>query len=181
MEDIVVIKIVFGIMLSLGGLVLLFLAFRLFYRYLVQEKRCTAKTRGVVCRYTLASRGGQNSGVHLPVVSYTVNGKAYRVTGPEYRGYRTVTKTSPACANTMECREENQVLTIRRTANAMVRIDRNPMAAWYPLRSEIDVYYDPRNPKLAYVLRYCNQKWAFWLTFFSGVFVLILDLGILLI
>jgi len=51
----------------------------------------------------------------------------------------------------------------------------------YPLNSEIDVYYDPNNPKLAYVLRYCNKKWAFWLTFLTAIVVLITDIGILLI
>jgi len=48
----------------------------------------------------------------------------------------------------------------------------------YPIGSEIDVYYDENNPKLAYVLRYCNRKWTFWLIFLSGLFTLVLDMAI---
>lgn len=69
----------------------------------------------------------------------------------------------------MECKEEKQVLTISRIANSFVDIVKNPLVELYPIGSEIDVYYNPDNPKLAYVLRYCNKKWEFWLTFL-GVF-----------
>ena len=57
---------------------------------------------------------------------------------------------------------------------------KNPIEELYPIDSEIDVYYNPENPKLSYVLRYCNKKWTFWLTFFSGVLVLVIDIIILL-
>ena len=57
MDEIIVIKIVFGSMLSIGTLVLLVIAFKLYYKYLVQEKRCLKKTKGIVKKYTLASRG----------------------------------------------------------------------------------------------------------------------------
>lgn len=79
----------------------------------------------------------------------------------------------------MECKEEKQVLTISRIANSFVDIVKNPLVELYPVGSEIDVYYNPDNPKLAYVLRYCNKKWEFWLTFLGGVLVLVLDIIIL--
>ena len=79
----------------------------------------------------------------------------------------------------MEYKEEKQVLTISRIANSFVDIVKNPLVELYPVGSEIDVYYNPDNPKLAYVLRYCNKKWEFWLTFFGGVLVLVLDIIIL--
>lgn len=69
----------------------------------------------------------------------------------------------------MECKEGKQVLTISRIANSFVDIVKNPLVELYPIGSEIDVYYNPDIPKLAYVLRYCNKKWEFWLTFL-GVF-----------
>ena len=84
MEGIQIIKIVFGILLSLGAIVLFLIAFKSFYKYLIQEKKCTNKIKGIVKKYTLASRGGENSGVHLPVVFYTINGKEYKVV--EYEG-----------------------------------------------------------------------------------------------
>ncbi|HAX53451.1 MAG TPA: hypothetical protein DIW07_12260 [Lachnospiraceae bacterium] len=84
MDDIQVIKIVFGILPAIGGLVLLLIGFMRSYKYLVQERQCTAKTTGTVTSYTLASRGGEDSSVHLPVVAYTVNGKEYKVIGPAF-------------------------------------------------------------------------------------------------
>ena len=85
MDEIQSIKIIFGIFLSLGTTVLLLIAFKLYYKYLIQEKKCSAKT---AVRYMLATRGGENSAVCLPVVDYAVNGKSYKVVGSEYRGYK---------------------------------------------------------------------------------------------
>ena len=180
MEEIQINKIVFGILLSLGAIVLFLIAFKSFYKYLIQEKKCTNKVKGIVKKYTLASRGGENSGVHLPIVFYTINGKEYKVVGPEYKTYKVITKSTPLSKNSMEYKEENQVLTINRTSNSFVGIYKNPIKELYPIDSEIDVYYNPENPKLSYVLRYCNKKWTFWLTFFSGVLVLVIDIIILL-
>lgn len=179
MKEIEIIKMFFGILLSLGAIVLFLMAFKLFYKYLIQEKKCSNKVKGIVKKYTLSSRGGQNSGIHLPIVYYTVNSKEYKVVGPEYKVYKVITKSTPLSENSMEYKEENQVLTINRTSNSLVSVYKNPIEKLYPINSEIDVYYNPENPKLSYVLRYCNKKWAFWLTFFSGVLVLVLDVIIL--
>lgn len=179
MSEILVIKIIFGILLSLGAMVLLFLSFKLFYKYLIQEKRCTSKVKGTIKKYTLASRGGENSGIHLPIVYYNVDGKEYKVVGPEYKAYITISKNSPIGKNQMEYKENNQVLKINRTSNSFVGIYKNPIEELYPVNSEIDVYFDPNNPKLSYVLRYCNKKWVFWLTFCSSLIILIIDLLII--
>lgn len=45
MDEIIIIKIVFGAMLSIGILVLLVIALKLYYKYLVQEKRCLKKQK----------------------------------------------------------------------------------------------------------------------------------------
>ena len=82
MDETQILKLVSGIFLSLGTAVLLLIAFKLYYKYLIQEKKCTAKTVGTVIRYTLATCGGENSPVCLPIVAYTVNGKTYKVVGP---------------------------------------------------------------------------------------------------
>ena len=94
MSETQTIKFVFGIFLSVGSAVLLLIAFKLYYKYLMQEKKCTAKAVGTVVRYTWATRGGENSPVCLPVVAYTVNGKTYKVADPEYKGYKIVTKST---------------------------------------------------------------------------------------
>lgn len=181
MSEILIIKIVFGILLSIGTLVLFVLAFKLFYKYLIQEKRCTSKVKGTIKKYTLASRGGENSGVHLPIVFYNVNDKEYKVIGPEYKAYKIITKSSPLNSNNLEYKEENQVLTINRTINSFAGLYKNPIESLYPIDSNVDVYYDPKNPKLSYVLRYCNKKWAFYLTFCSAFLILAIDLIILLV
>ena len=154
MTNLEIIKIVFGTLLSLGAIVLFLLAFTLFYKYLIQEKRCTNRTTGIVKKYTLLSHGGDKSGIHLPVVFYNVNGKEYKVAGPEYRYYKVRVISSPMAENSVEYHEENQVFTIDRTANSFVRVYGNPMAKLYPLDSEVDVYYDPEKPELSYVQRY---------------------------
>ena len=151
MEEIQIIKIVFGIFLSLGAMVLFLIAFKLFYKYLIQEKKCTNKVKGIVKKYTLASRGGENSGIHLPIVFYTINGKEYKVVGPEYKAYKIINKSTPLNKNSMKYKEEKQVLIINRASNSFVGIYKNPMANLYPIESEVDVYYNPENPKLSFV------------------------------
>ena len=176
MDEIAIIKLVFGIMLSIGTIVLFALAYILAYKYLVQEKRCLAQTKGIVRKYTLASRG---NGIFLPVVYYYVKGKEYKVVGPEYKFYKTTTTKIPLSSNQIEFDAKSQIFTVKRTVNSVVGIYRNPMRTLFPISSEIDVYYDPNNPKLAYVLRYCNKKFLFYGLFFAAVFVLITDLLIL--
>lgn len=175
MSEVQIIKLVFGIFLSVGSAVLFLIAFKLFYKYLIQEKKCIAKTVGTVVRYTMATRGGDSSPVCLPVVAYTVDGKTYKVVGPEYRGYITVTKSSPPSENAYGCHEKDQVLHIDQSMNSVVGFCPNPMERLYPKQSTVDVYYCPDMPKLAYVSRYCNKKWAFWLTFVSACVVFATD------
>ena len=177
MNEILVIKLVFGILLALGAFVLFFLSFRLFYKYLIQEKRCTSNVKGIVKKYKWRSNGS----IHLPVVFYNVNGKDYKVIGPEYKGYRIITQKSPVRKNELEYHEKNQILTVKRSINSSVGMYENPIEELYPINTEIEVYYDPQNPKLSYVLRYCNKKFAFYLTFCSGIVILISDLLILMI
>ena len=181
MSEIQITKLVFGIFLSVGSAVLLLIAFKLYYKYLVQEKKCTAKTVGTVVRYTWATRGGEHSPVCLPVVAYTVKGKTYKAVGPEYRGYQTVTKSTPWSENHDSCCEKNQVLYINQSMDSVFGFCPNPMEGLYPKQSTVDVYYCPDDPKLAYVLRYCNKKWAFWLTFISACAVLVTDLLLLIL
>lgn len=170
MTETMILKLVFGIFLSIGGIVLILLAYALGYKYLIQEKRCTCLTKGRVRRYTISRRGN----VHLPIVYYRVDGLEYHVTGPEYKAYITVTKRGPAAGNTVEYQEKNQVFKVSRTLNSFAGVYANPMEELYPLGSEVNVYYDPAKPKLAYVERYCNNKWLFWLMFLTGVGILVI-------
>jgi hypothetical protein len=178
-DEILIIKVIFGILLLLGSLILVLLSFKVYYKYLVQQKKCTSKTKGIIKKYTLSSRGGENSGVHLPVVSYVVNNEVYKVIGPEYRSYKIITKSNPFAKNNMEFEEIKDTLIIYRQSNSVVEICKNPLEKLYPLNSTIDVYYNPNKPKQSYVLRYCNKKWMFYLTFSSALVLLIIDFCIL--
>ena len=195
MDDIMWLKIFFGIFLFAFGVVLLFLAFKLYYKYLIQEKRCTSKVKGIVERYTSATRGGEQSGVRLPVVHYSVNGKDYKVKGPEYKSYRTLTVQTMrltvgdgldglkelAKESTMEFYEdEKQRLVVKYNTGIPVSIKENPLAELYPIGSELDVFYDSNNPELAYVLRYCDFKSRFWFMIGVGFLIWLVDALILI-
>ncbi len=181
MTEIAITKLIFGILLSIGSLVLIFLAYKLFFKYLVQEKKCTAKTKGIVKKYTLSERGGDGSGLHLPIVYYEVDDRQYKVVGPEYKKYIITTKENLSSKNELHYEVNNDTLIIHKNVNSLIGVHRNPMRELFPLDSEIDVFYDPTNPKLSYVLRYCNQKWGFWLMFITGVIVLAIDISMLLL
>ena len=111
MSELEIIKLVFGILLSAGAVVLFVLTFALYHKYLVQEKRCTQKIKGTVQRYTLFRYGGERSGTFLPVVFYHVDGKQYKVVGPEYRIYKEMVKTTPWSENNAQFTENDQPLT----------------------------------------------------------------------
>ena len=181
MSEVEIIKLVFGIFLSAWVLVLFLLAFRVYYKYLVQEKKCTEETVGRVVRYTWTTRGGEDSGVCLPGVAYNVDGKEYRVTGPEYRGYRIQVKKTPLSENSCTSYEKDQILYITRTVNSMIGFYKNSMQELYPIHTRLVVFYCPEKPGLAYVLRYCDRKWAFWLTFLAGLSILVILILMLLL
>ena len=173
MSEIEVVKIVFGILGTLGAIILFFISFKFYYPYLIQEKRCTIKTKGIVKKYAANSADGYFS----PKVYYTVDNREYKAIGPRYRFIIKKTGSSPFSENEMSFYEtEKQDFVIYRKSNSQITINENPMATLYPKGSAIDVYYDPNNPKLSYVLRYCNLKFAFWLTFISAALLLIMEM-----
>lgn len=179
MTEIETIKIVFGVLLSVGAIVLCLLAYLLYYKYLIQEKRCTMKTTGIVKKYSFATRGGENSGVRLPVVHYVVHDKEYKVMGPQYKYYKYVTVSTPLGSNAIEYHEtDNQGLIIKQSTNAMISKMKNPMSELYPVGSQVDIYYNPDNPKLAYVLRYLNLKSRFWFMFVTGIMVMVFNISL---
>ena len=162
------------------SITLYIIAFTLFYKYLVQEKKCTSKIIGKVKRYTLATRGGEYSPVCLPVIYYEVDGKTYKVIGPEYKGYIIKSISSPSIENKVECHEEKEKLIININKNSIIGILKNPMEKLYPIGSEVEVYYSPENPKLSYVIRYCNKKSAFYITSIAATLILIVNILILI-
>lgn len=172
MKEIEQVKLMFGIYLGLFGGVLVFLAFALFYKYLVMGRRCSRCAEGTVFGYTAASHG---EGVYLPKVKYEVEGREYGVVGPRYRGVITHVVRGPLVGNTHRCYEKDNVLYVERTANSFVGVAQNLLAELYPVGSTLPVWYDPKKPGLSYALRPPQNQSHFWLTFLAGLSIWILD------
>lgn len=176
------IKLIFGTLLSLGAFVLFIIAFKVYYKYLLQESKCIKKTSGEVIAYTKISRGPEGSGIHLPIVSYEVSSQQFKVVGPEFKAFKTYSHSSTIETNTIKsCYEKDQVLYIDCSINSHFGLIKNPLVEYYPIGTRLDVFYAPDKPKLAYVQRYCNRKWAFYLTFVTAISLLLMDLLIVIL
>ena len=122
-----------------------------------KEERCVSHTIGTVIRYSSINYGG----INLPLVSYQVNGKDYRITGPKFRSSWVRTTSVPTgnaesvIETNLTTREElPDVLRATFKQNSFISVHRSPLEALYPVGSEVDVYYNPRKPKEAFVQRY---------------------------
>lgn len=156
----------------------LFVAAYLFgWKYMVQEKRCTEKTMGTVIRYSFMRHGIDGNSTSLPIVKYKVDGNIYQVRGPEYAWYVSTRNTfSKKIATEHKHTKDPSEQVYRQDVkyNPVIGVVKNPMTEHFPIGSQVEVFYDPKNPKLAYVLRYANLKWMFWLFFGSGILCLII-------
>ena len=112
----------------------------------------------------------------MPVIYYEVDGKTYKVIGPEYKEYIIKSISSPSMENNVECHEENERLIININKNSIIGILKNPMEKLYPVGSGVKVYYSLENPKLSYAIRYCNKKSAFYITSIAATLILIIDI-----
>lgn len=132
------------IMMSIG---LVFLLMAVLFRNADQKmlKRCTRRTKGTVIRFT----HWENNGVHFPVVKYLVNNTAYQQTLKYGAVVRRSSSLNPV-NSTLESDVNENTLVIKTNS----RISRNPLAASFPVGTEMDVYYDPQKPKRSYVMRF---------------------------
>ena len=131
-----------------------------------KKDRCISHTKGKVIRYSSINYGG----VHLPLVSYNVNGKEYRITGPKFKGSRVSMITTPTgnveteYETNLTTREElPDVLIVRMRRNSFVSMQYSPLHALYPVGSDVDVYYNPEKPKEAFVQRYEGDNAALFI------------------
>lgn len=168
-------KLIFGIFLAIWSVVLFFIAFRFFYRYTQEQKRCTVKTEGEVVGYEGFSR---NNGISLPILKFEVNGQEYKTVGPRYKSFKTVKIRKPSLKTGQEYTADifSQTFSHKITGSGMVV--RNPMQELFPVGSTLPIFYDPENPKLSYVLRYCEQAWLFWMTITFAIITVIINIGL---
>lgn len=172
MEETAVLKLVFGILLTVFSLVLFFIAFKFFYRYTQEEKKCTKETIGTVVGYEWFSRG---NAIHLPILNFSVDGKEYRTVGPRYRSVKTIKIGYPSLKTKQEFSTDIHALTFEHRITGNRLVTKNPMQELFPIGSTLPVFYNPNNPKLSYVLRSSRQAGMFWLTFIAAVVLVIVN------
>ena len=119
-------------------------------------KRCTEHVDGQVVGASDAHRGE----VQLPIVEYTVDDATLRVVGPKFR--KTFTTVLPVGSENVESGYETnltsredlpQDLCISMPAGSIGKLALSPLAGLYPVGSTVDVYYNPKKPRDAYVQR----------------------------
>lgn len=112
-----------------------------------KQTQCTKKTTGIVIGYS--SMG--NKGVYYPKVHFYVNGEEY--TG--VLNYSSVWIRSGPRIKESEVVSDKFATTLRVRRNSF--ISTNPLAKIFPKGTELDVYYDPENPKQNYVHRFASN------------------------
>lgn len=111
-----------------------------------RENRCTSRTKGKVIKYYY------NSGVNLPVVEYIVDNIRYK---GKFKYSLILTISSPFKKGTkIESNIFDPNLKISR--NSIISFD-TLLREHFPIGTELDVYYDPYNPKLNYVVRFTKN------------------------
>ena len=110
--------------------------------------------------YTLAFAVRYND-ISLPVVEYTANGRTYTVVGPKFSATVTESFSSPFhraktdITSNLTTREDlPSVLKLNLRQNSLAGLTESPLLELYPIGSEVDVFYNPRKPKMAYVQRF---------------------------
>ena len=166
-------RLLIGLVLLSISILLFFLAYKIGWKYMLQEDRCTAKTTGRIVGYSMWRHG--NSALRLPKVEYETNQGVFTMTGPEYRSVIVSSVSTPFRKQqetdyTTDIYAQSFRCHIRK--NSLFSVEGNPMRELFPLGSEIDVFYDPYNPQLAYALRYANKKFVFYLLLFGGLLLL---------
>lgn len=133
-----------------------FLLFALVWVLYVRKRRrgaqCNACTSGVVVGPSAIHYAGH----HIPLVSYEVDGRTYRVAGPKFEGGT----STPSSVFNVTDRERPParliappVTTTGAHLSNEILYARSPLSRLYPVGCSLPVWYDPHNPKVAYVLR----------------------------
>lgn len=125
-----------------------------FYKkdWLIRNKS-TENVLGTIVSYSY-------NGTKAPVVEYFVNGKKYK----NILRYSYVSRVSTPF-NSIDTSAKDNVLhtKLRLKENSMLSIN-TIMEENFPLGSQMEVYYNPRKPKLSYIQRYApSYLWILFL------------------
>lgn len=128
------------------------------------ETRCNKKTKGTITGYTPY----RTSSVHLPKVEYTVGQQTYTVVGPQFESVISRVKMTPFAnpvaqiqTNLTDRQHLPKVLRLTVSKNSILSLLESPLKELYPIGSQADVYYNPKDPKESFVQRFClsSPKW----------------------
>lgn len=156
-------NIFFFVMFAIYAIILGILFYMLYFRYIGQEERCSKKTIGIVKRPSAIRYGD----MPIPLVIYKVDGRDYKIAGPKFKlgvhkSFSTPFGNPVTEIDSNLTTRENLPDDLRVTSrgNSFVKIKKSPLMDLFPVGSEVDVYYNPRKPKDAYVHRYvAPSKW----------------------
>ena len=172
-----------GVYLLVFALFFISLWYFCFYKQSKYKEKCNAKTTGIVTRYSFV----QYNGISLPVVKFVVDGITYKVVGPKFKGSIITNNSSPLKSVKSEYNSNinnnsdlPNTLKIQVKTNSFGHYTKNPLFNLYPIGSQANVYYNPKNPKMAYVERFVSpSKILYTIFLIVGIILLICGIYIL--
>ena len=162
-------NLLFFIIFVAVGLVLMFLSLIFKSRDNKMIKQCNQKVKGKVIKYTLWN----NSDVHFPIVEYIVNNNKY-IQRLKY-GWVIIKESS---FKKVDAEVENNVNSDNLVISKNSHITTNALKEQFPIGTELDVYYNPQNPKKSYVMRYVKSPTVKVIFFTGMLFILLSFIGL---
>lgn len=166
------VNLLFFIIFIFIGLILMFLS--LVFKCIDNKclKECNQKITGKVIDYTF----WHNSHVHFPIVEYIVDNMKYT----QHLKYGWVMYTASSF-HPRKSKVKNDVKNENLVISKNSYIFTNPLEEHFPIGSELEVYYNPQNPKESYVMRYARSP-VRKVFLFTGIgFILFAIIGLLLL
>lgn len=158
----------FAIFASMG-LILLIVSIILKNKDKKMIGQCTMTAKGWVIKYTLWN----NNGVHFPIVKYIVNDTEYN----QRLKYGWVVKKSSSF-NKIRTEVENDVKDENLVIKSNAHISTNALKEYFPVGTELDVFYNPQNPGMSYVMRYVKNPAVKVLFIIGLAFVVLAFIGL---
>ena len=158
----------FAIFASMG-LILLIVSIILKNKDKKMTGQCTMTTKGWVIKYTLWN----NNGVHFPIVEYIANDTKYN----QRLKYGWVVKKSSSF-NKIRTEVENDVKDGNLVIKSNAHISTNALKEYFPVGTELDVFYNPQNPGKSYVMRYVKNPAVKVLFIIGLAFVVLAFIGL---
>ena len=139
-------QMISSICIALIGVLLVILSILFFLKEKRLKKNCISVAKGNVIKYKYL--GSNNARSISPVVEYTVDGKKYNA----YRHYKKIVSKNKCVLNNDES-DNFYILNDTFYINTMGVYHNYRLLAEekWPLRTELTVFYNPKNPKQGFV------------------------------